>query len=99
MNPIERAARNLCELAGAKQDGSSQESPDWRDFVPMVQGVLAAIEEPSLAMREIGGEFVRGAHIAHAEAVGEEDAADVWRAMLRTLQADAPGNGVTRGKS
>lgn len=65
----------------------------------MVQAVLAAIEEPSLAMREIGAEFVRVAHIAHAEVVGEEDAADVWRAMLRTLKANAPGSGVQAGKS
>lgn len=99
MNPVERAARNLSELAGAKRAGSPLESTDWLEFVPMVQSVLAAIEEPSLAMREIGAEFVRVAHIAHAEAVGEEDAADVWRAMLRTLRANAPANGVTEGNS
>lgn len=99
MNPVERAARKLSELASAKGAGSAMQSTDWLEYVPMVQTVLASIDEPSLAMREIGAEFVRVAHIAHAEAVGEEDAADVWRAMLRTLRANAPAYGVTEGDS
>ena len=49
-DPIERAARALCELDGNPPDAKMDGKPLWQDYVPEVRAVLSAIREPSEAM-------------------------------------------------
>lgn len=86
MEPLERAARALCELdnnpPGATMDGK----PLWRDYLPEVRAVLEAITEPSQSMVSDGAfQIFRGQRIT------DEDLASarrVWRRMIHAALAE-----------
>lgn len=82
MTPIERAARNLAEMHA---DTFERRSPTvereyadahWRDYLPEVRAVIAAIREPSEAMLNASTE---------GQSSREGVARFVWTAMSDAL--------------
>jgi hypothetical protein len=88
MNPIEKAARNLCRASGENEDDFSKGTPRWTAYLPQVMMVIDALHEPNRAMTEAGSEIIR--HVGHEESdTGyQSDAANVWRFMMDALHQD-----------
>lgn len=88
MNPIEKAARNLCRIDGQDADALLAGAPHWTAYLPQVMGVIEALYEPGAAMKEAGSEVIR--HVGHeeTEAAYYSDAANVWRFMIDALRQD-----------
>lgn len=85
MNPIERAARALCELEGNPPGATMDGKPLWQDYVPEVRAVLAAIREPSEHAVEGGSTRFRGIGLQTREAVTQ-----AWGTMIDALLAEEP---------
>ena len=77
MNPIERAARALCELEGNPPGATMDGKPLWRDYLLEVRVVLDAIRKPSPEMH------FAGTVAAGDRASGAED--KVYTAMIEAL--------------
>mgnify|MGYP003583455326 CR=1 FL=1 len=77
MNPIERAARALCELEGNPPGATMDGKPLWRDYLLEVRVVLAATSKPTPKMPWAG------TVAAGDRASGAED--KVYTAMIEAL--------------
>lgn len=85
MDPIEKAARALCQLQDEDGNDVISGSPRWTHYRAKVLLVVDALHEPSQAMKEAGSEIIR--HVGSEETnIGyESDAANVWRFMIDML--------------
>lgn len=78
MNPLERAARALCELDGHPPGATMDGKPLWQDYLPEVRAVLAAVREPSEAM-------VNATPADRNRPIYPED---IWQAMIDAIMAE-----------
>ncbi|EQA97230.1 hypothetical protein [Sphingobium sp. HDIP04] len=88
MTPIERAARALCKLDGYAEDGEREGKPLWRSYLPQVQAVLDAIEEPSPRMTEAGATVIQYVGPEESQSAYQSEAANVWRFIIHAMRED-----------
>lgn len=86
MDPIEKAARALCQLQGENGDDITSGSPRWTHYRAQVLLVVDALREPSQAMKEAGSEIIRHDGSEESSMGHESDAANVWRFMIDMLR-------------
>lgn len=88
MTLINRAARALCVKESGTDCFDSLDEPAQHNLMERVRVVLEAAREPDGLMEEAGAEIVRYVHSEESEAAFEDDAANVWRAMLDAAMAE-----------
>ena len=81
-NPLERAARALCEMAGNPPGATMDGKPLWQDYLPEVRAVLAAVRQPNDAMIDAGNDASIPGELWGVE--------DVWQGMLDAVLEDQP---------
>ena len=85
MEPIEKAARALCQIQDDDGDDVISGSPRWTHYRAQVLLVLDALREPSQAMKEAGSEIIRHVGSEETSMGHESDAANIWRFMIDML--------------
>lgn len=89
MNPIEKAARALCQANGETQEDAPGDAPHWTACIPQVMAVIDALREPSPSMTEAGSEIIRHVGGEESDTGYQSDAANAWRFMIDALHQDA----------
>ena len=79
MEPLERAARALCELAGNPPGAAMGGKPLWMDYLPEVRAVIKAIREPSDGVISSAAHLFEGAVRPTLEG---DEAKKAWRLMI-----------------